>query len=139
MYFEGSKPLRRSEELEHQGVMSRMMLTLRSLFFTMMRCIVALVATLLILGSSEAFSPLPNSISNASLQSSTTVFLFGGKKATNDKTKPAKSAKKEESKKTPMIMMFGKPQYDWVNNREMKENKRRMNWLYKPEDDKRKK
>jgi len=38
-----------------------------------------------------------------------------------------------------MIMMFGKPQYDWVNNREMKpgENKKRMNWLYKPEDDKR--
>lgn len=111
----------------------------------MVRSILATVALFLVLVSSTgAFSPLPNSLSSASTSSSTAVFFFGGIKATNDKKSNKKTAakgkapKEEKPKKTPMIMMFGKPQYDWVKNREIKpgENTKRMNWLYKPEDKK---
>lgn len=99
-----------------------------------MRSILPLVVVaLLALVSCEAFSPLPNSVVSATTQSSTAVYFFGGNKKNNDKKKP-KGKVEEKKKKAPMIMMFGKPQYDWVKNREVKpgENTRRMNWLVKP-------
>jgi len=108
-----------------------------------MRSLLAFVAVLLALSSSQAFSPLPNSLSPAVTESSTAVYFFGAKKQTNDK-KQAKNGKKvaekDEKKKEPFVFLIGKPQYDWGKGRVLNpgENKKRMNWLYKEGDGNRK-
>mmetsp|Transcript_40154 Transcript_40154/g.94397 ORF Transcript_40154/g.94397 Transcript_40154/m.94397 type:complete len:118 (-) Transcript_40154:502-855(-) len=54
------------------------------------------------------------------------------------KQAPLKKNKKntEPPKDSPpgqFVMMFGKPQFDWVKGKPMKTNPRRMNWLVKPQ------
>ena len=105
----------------------------------MLRFVLAILVTLLFQDFSSAFSPLPNVVStDRGHQSSTAVYFFGGSKKAEKaapkgkKSSPKKGKGTEEKKKEPFVFLFGKPEYDWVNNKTIKTSEsRRINWLYK--------
>ncbi|KAI2493178.1 hypothetical protein MHU86_21367 [Fragilaria crotonensis] len=79
---------------------------------------------IIILTVTHAFTT-PSRHSTSSSVSTTAVGLFGffGKDEQNTKGAISKGGRKNKSKedepKKPFIFLYGKPQYDWVNNKPM--------------------
>jgi hypothetical protein len=115
---------------------------IQAAIMTMTRTIIiqALLLVLLMGGTAHGFvAP-----SSRSASSTTQLQIFGWGSRGDDKEKTPKAGpknvKKEEKKKEPFVFMIGKPQYDWATGkRSYTSNKKRHNWVVKPEDYKPKK
>lgn len=90
-----------------------------------LKLIQVLLSLTLIVGSLEAF--VPSGSFTVSHRPSTDLKLFFGNNNSkqsvgkgNKKASVSKSTgNKDNEKKKPFIFLYGKPQYDWVNNRPM--------------------